>query len=285
MENALFHGNIVDASRILYTPSEFAREYLNYLQETGNLQARSPHVSARRNLRSFLFFCVNSGEGTLSYQGRDYALRAGDCVFIDCRLPYSHRTSESLWSLTWVHFYGNPAVGIYSKYLERGGQPCFHPDDITPFVRRMNRLRQVAQTQDYIRDMRVNEELTCLLTLLMEQSWHPESRERSGKKSSLYAIKLYLNEHYNERITLEDLAGQFYINKYYLTRLFREGFGCSVGTYLQQLRITRAKELLRFSDKSIEEIGYECGIGAPHYFSRLFRKMEGISPSEYRKMW
>ncbi|MBR6326712.1 MAG: AraC family transcriptional regulator [Lachnospiraceae bacterium] len=285
MENALFHGALVDASRILYTPSEFARDQLIYLQEIGRLRARSPHTSARRDLSSYLFFCVTSGEGILSYQGKSYALQPGDCVFVDCRQPYSHQTSESLWSLSWVHFSGGSALGIYEKYLERGGQPCFRPEDQKPFTDLLAYLQQVAGSQDYIRDMRLHEGLTRLLTLLMEQSWHPEHQELDGKKKELASVKHYLQGHYTQKITLDDLSARFYINKYYLTRIFREYFGCSINQYLQELRITHAKELLRFSDKSMEEIGYECGIGAPYYFSRLFRKVEGISPSEYRKQW
>ena len=56
-------------------------------------------------------------------------------------------------------------------------------------------------------------------------------------------------------------------------------------TYLQQVRITHAKRMLRFTDKSIEEIGLECGIGELNYFSRVFKKLECASPSEYRRMW
>ena len=49
--------------------------------------------------------------------------------------------------------------------------------------------------------------------------------------------------------------------------------------------MTRAKQLLRFTDKTVEEIGAECGLGAPHYFSRMFREVEGVPPSEFRKQW
>ena len=77
----------------------------------------------------------------------------------------------------------------------------------------------------------------------------------------------------------------FYINKFYLTRIFKEKFGVTLNNYLLQIRITHAKQLLRFTDKTVETIGVECGMGSVHYFSRMFKKIEGISPSEYRKIW
>ncbi len=284
--NPLFHGTMVDADRILYTPSEFARENLLSLQEIGTLQAKQQHVSRRKNLNSFLFFVVRSGRGHLDYGGRHYELQEGDCVFLNCQLEYSHETSPDLWRLSWVHFDGPSAAGIYEKYMSRGGQNAFHPQDPEPFLDLLEKLYLAAASTDYIRDMRINEGLTSLLTLLMEQSWNPELQsEREGKKRDLSAIRSYLNEHYPEKISLDELAARFYINKYYLIRIFKETYGVPVGQYLLGIRITKAKQLLRFTDRSIEDIGQSCGLGAPYYFSRTFHKVEGISPSEYRKQW
>lgn len=108
MDQELFNpqSSSVTSSRILYTPSTFARTSLLHLQEIGSLQAIHQHTSTRTNLTSFLCFVVLSGEGTLSYEEQTYQLGEGDCVFIDCRKAYSHSTSDNLWSLQWCHFYG-----------------------------------------------------------------------------------------------------------------------------------------------------------------------------------
>lgn len=58
-----------------------------------------------------------------------------------------------------------------------------------------------------------------------------------------------------------------------------------ITTYLQQVRTTHAKRMLRFTDKRVEEISLEYGIGELNYFSRVFKKPEGVSPSKYRKLW
>ena len=85
----------VRSSRIIYTPSVFARSSLLHLQETGTLQALHPHKSERSGLHSCLFFTVLSGTGRLVYEGGAHELQAGDCVFIDCRKPYSHETQKA----------------------------------------------------------------------------------------------------------------------------------------------------------------------------------------------
>lgn len=286
MNTPLFPGSSVESDRILYTPSGFARTSLIHLQEAGVLQAIQPHISRREHLTSYLFFLVLGGSGELRYNKQKYELAAGDCVFLDCRQSYSHATAENLWQLKWVHFYGPNMNSIYEKYLSRGGRPCFHPENPANFEDILNQILIIAASDDHIRDMRLFEKLTSLLTLLMEESWQPSAgRYSASKKQNLRNLKEYLEQHYQERILLDDLAEKFFINKYYLTRIFKEQFGVSINTYLLQVRITHAKQLLRFTDKSIEEIGIECGIGDGNYFSRMFKKVEGVPPGEFRKLW
>lgn len=278
-------ASIVSSNRVLYTPSAFARSSLLHLQEIGTLQALAPHTSTRSNLQSYLYFTVLSGSGELNYDGKKYDLKKGDMVFIDCRKPYSHTTDSNLWSLRWCHFYGPTLSFVYEKYVERGGRPTFRPEDTAPFLSTLDSLYKLASGSDYIRDMRINEELNRLCTLLMEQSWNPEEATTAPKKLSVVEVKEYLEQHYAEKITLDELSTRFFINKYYLTRVFKEQFGQSITAYLTSLRITHAKQLLRFSEKSVEEIGLECGLGQLHYFSRVFKEVEGVPPSIYRSQW
>ena len=278
-------ASIVSSNRVLYTPSSFARTSLFHLQEIGTLQALAPHTSKRDGLQSYLFFTVLSGTGSLTYGDKEYKLEKGDMVFIDCRKAYSHTTSDKLWSLRWCHFYGPTLSFVYEKYVERGGKAVFRATDTAPFLNTLDSLYTLASGSDYIRDMRINEELNRLCTLLMEQSWHPEEAVTAPKKMSVVDVKEYLEQYYSERISLDDLASRFYINKYYLTRVFKEQYGQSITAYLTSLRITHAKQLLRFTDKTVEEIGLECGLGALHYFSRVFKEVEGVAPSTYRAQW
>ena len=287
MDRELFNpqSSSVRSSRILYTPSTFARTSLLHLQEVGSLQAVQPHTSTRTNLVSFLCFVVLSGTGELKYEGEEYELTAGDGVFIDCRKAYSHSTSDKLWSLQWCHFYAPSLPAVYEKYKERGGRPVFHPADIASFVSILTELYNLASASDYIRDMRINEKLGVLLTLLMEQSWHPESVTISRKRLELATVKAYLDEHYTKKIALDDLEERFFINKFYLSKIFKETYGTTINNYLISKRITRAKQLLRFTDLTVDEIGAAVGMADANYFSRMFRKVEGSSPREYRKQW
>ncbi|MCD7806410.1 MAG: AraC family transcriptional regulator [Lachnospiraceae bacterium] len=285
MDAALFTNSLVQSSRIIYTPSLFARSNLLYIQEIGSLKAISPHTSGRLGLSSYLFFIVLEGTGELTYNGKHYSLSAGDCVFINCKNPYTQGSSENLWSLKWCHFYGPNLTGIYNKYVERGGYPAFHAGNPSAYERLLDELYDCAASDAYTRDMRIYDRLSSLTALLMEESWHPDTKTGASRGRNMLEIKDYIDANYREKLSLEQLADLFFISKHYLARRFKEQCGTSVASYIQQVRITHAKSLLRFSDQTIEKIGEECGIADPNYFARMFKKLEGVSPGEYRKLW
>ena len=92
----------------------------------------------------------------------------------------------------------------------------------------------------------------------------------------------YIKEHFSEEITLDDVARQVDISPYYFSKLFKQEVGENFIEYLTQTRIAKAKEYLVNPKYSIKEICGLCGYSDPNYFSRIFRKYEGVSPSEYR---
>lgn len=285
LDKALFHGDLVNTSRIIYTPSDFAKLSLFHIQEIGTLQATKPHTSKRESLQSYLFFIVNSGSGKLVYDETEYDLSRGFCVFIDCLHPYSHTTTDDLWSLSWIHFDGPSMANIYQKYIERGGLPAYNPKDQISYKSTFKELYDVVVSNSFVRDMEINTKISEILSLIMADSWNPEKSKTGTKKTIMIEIKKYLDENFAKKIALDDISKRYFINKYYLTRVFKEQFGISIMDYLQSVRITEAKNLLRFSDMSAEEIGVKTGIGDVYYFSRVFKKVEGISIREYRTQW
>lgn len=298
-QNLFTSSSSVSSTRIIYTPSSFARSSLIHLQETGTLQALQPHKSERSGLSFCLFFMVLSGSGELIYDEKDYELHTGDCVFIDCRKKYSHETGQKrnvdhaavdtpdkdLWNLAWCHFYGPNMNAIYRKYQERGGRPVFQTEQLGSYRTILSELYQIAKSDDYVRDMRIHEKLSSLLILLMEDAWSGEKVSKGTTSSvDIQQVKEYLDANFTEKITLDDLAFRFFINKYYLMSRFKERYGVTINAYLNQVRTTYVKQQLRFTDKTVECLAVELGL-EPNYLSRLFKKVEGVSPTEFRSKW
>lgn len=96
---------------------------------------------------------------------------------------------------------------------------------------------------------------------------------------------MWVDENYTEQLSLQSLSSSFYINKEYLATLFKETYGFTVNFYIAHVRVSKAKEMLRFTDMSVEEIGEKVGIEDPNYFSGMFKRVEGVSASKYRESW
>ena len=94
-----------------------------------------------------------------------------------------------------------------------------------------------------------------------------------------------LNEHFCDSITLTDTASLLSVTPQYLSKLFSAEMGISFSAYLCDLRLCRAAELLKSSDKTITEICYECGHENLSHFHRSFKKKYGVTPGDYRNQF
>ncbi|MBQ7076128.1 MAG: helix-turn-helix transcriptional regulator [Clostridia bacterium] len=96
-----------------------------------------------------------------------------------------------------------------------------------------------------------------------------------------HEIYSYINKNYKEKISLNELCFLFGTNKTTLCSSFKNAYGDTVVGYINRLKIKEAKKLMREKDYNLTEISQVLGFSSVHYFSRLFKKMEKISPSEY----
>ena len=116
------------------------------------------------------------------------------------------------------------------------------------------------------------------LTLLLD-------KDRAGNLRQINQAKKYIEENYMKNITLEDLGTHIGFNPSYFSSLFKKETGTSFIEYLSQIRMEKAKELLRESDLRIQDICLMVGYNDVKYFSKSFMKYTGLKPNEYRKIF
>lgn len=93
----------------------------------------------------------------------------------------------------------------------------------------------------------------------------------------------FINEHYQDRLTLNRLADEFHLSEKYVSRYFVEHFNITFSNYIIHLRLTHAKQLLETTDESITEVAMQSGFSNVSYFIRSFKNTYGVAPLQYRK--
>ena len=141
------------------------------------------------------------------------------------------------------------------------------------------------QITDYIlKPVNYEEFGTCIDNLKIalfqrQSSGAGEQRE----ERPIHVITRYLQEHLAEEVSLSVLAEEFHLSAQYISQLFKNEIGVGFLTYLTNIRMERAKQLLLSTSLSIAEVSEQSGYGDYRVFTKVFKKSEGITPSQYRR--
>ncbi len=277
-----------DSRRLLHTPSQLARNSLFYLQEIGVLPCSPGFCSQRDALDSYLFLIVPRGTGTLTYCGASYSLKPGCIVWINCNHGYSYRSSHDRpLELAWIHCNSASMKYLYSFFHQRHNSILLHAKELEPFMSIHETLEKMISEKEPNFEYHISLQLHALVNqiTLFSSDTDGISNAASSISEKGALIKAYIETHFAEKITLDDLSREFCVSKYYMLRSFRNQYGMTIIQYLATCRIQHAKKLLRFSDMQIEMIGRACGIDDVSYFNRLFRSYEGMTAGQFRKQW
>ncbi len=159
------------------------------------------------------------------------------------------------------------------------GMSVYAPPYNMPNVKRMHKREAVPFGADQILRLK----LEMFLILLIREAM----RNGSGTADSvsdadgIAAVHRFVCEHYNQKITLEQICLLFGTNKTTLCDEFRAAYGDTVFNYINKLRVDKAKKLMREGELSITDISARVGFSSIHYFCRVFKKLVGRTPREY----
>lgn len=150
-----------------------------------------------------------------------------------------------------------------------------------PFVEDHAGLRSVVEKLP-LRDR--DKIVSCLRIMDICAKYISLSNRFNPEKSDLApAVKKYINENYRSAISLELLRSHFFCSRATVINAFQKRYGIGINRYVTQVRIERAKELLAFSRRSVKEVALSCGFSDQNYFSKVFAKETGRTPTQYRK--
>lgn len=229
-------------------------------------------------------YCVE-GEGWVVFENnKKIPIRKNTILVIPAHMPHIYGATEAdPWNIYWFHLKGE-AVEQFIQSFDMYNSTIYVP--VTQAVGIINLFDQCYETllykgysfKHYLYVSQVLRYLLGILTLLHGES-HPDERKNVYVERSIQ----YMFEHVQSSLTLNELADHVSLSKPHFIHLFKQITGYSPIEYYLRLKIQRACQYLDLTDCSVKEISKNIGIQDPYYFSRVFSKIMGQSPSDYRK--
>jgi two-component system, response regulator YesN len=110
-----------------------------------------------------------------------------------------------------------------------------------------------------------------------------KAKKYQKEKNNMQRIEEYLQQHYQEDVTLQEIADTFFLSREYISRKFKQEYNLTITDYLLNIRLAKAKKLLENPYLKIYEVAYGVGYGNEKYFSKVFKKQVGATPNEFRR--
>lgn len=178
----------------------------------------------------------------------------------------------------------------YEKLLEIFHQPVpifrFTGELRKRVCRRLNDIFLLGQSIDPMKNLKIHMKFIEFLSLLHDnqnQNAYFNGSDMNPTEEKIYAISSFIHTHYQEELSLDMLAQEFYISNCYLSHQFKDVTGFTLTDYIQITRIRNVESMLINTNTPITEIALQCGFTSFSQFNRVFQKHVGMSPSAYRK--
>lgn len=278
MEVFFMNSKTIDRNVDLYTDfyvnRNFKNRELNILSAGRHINI-PPYVSHQENYNSYSMHYILKGQGTLRYEGKSVTLKEGDIflLFPDCDYYYETSITDP-WDYIWVEFLGQSA-----DYIIKGTE--FSKEE--PFLYGKHNLKQhfkniIAHkgTNDSDRYAMLGH-LYILLSKLMVTPADNKDRE------TLSIVLDYIKNHYSEDISVDKLAFATKISRDYLCKVFMNELNTIPSSYIVRYRVYESLYLLSNTDYTIAKISNMVGFYDQFHFSKSFKKVLGMTPSQYRK--
>ncbi len=237
-------------------------------------------MERRRHDSHLIIYCV-AGLGHLSIGGETWRIQAGDLLCLPRGLAHSYRADEGdPWSIYWVHFDGELAEQ-YLQFLN-ADHPVLrlgmHPSVVTGFSGLFSLGRGGYPERAFIHGS------AQLKELLTDVGWQrSRAGSGSGARVDMDRIEQLMRRRIDRSLRLDELAEEAGMSRYHFVRRFREQTGHSPIQYFIHLKMQYACQLLDSDTRSVKQTAAALGYDDAYYFSRLFKKVMGVSPQHYRR--
>jgi len=246
-------------------------------------QAKGHYTYRKKGLpENLLIYCVD-GNGWFKLRNKTYQVQPNEFFMLPRNMEHAYGSDDANpWSIYWLHFGGVqlPELNKLSSILPSSG-----PSQISgreEIVKAFNKMYHALSLGYSINNlMFANLCIPHFLSFFLYNSQHFYESPALQSNVVDQAIQ-YMNQHLDQNISLPELSASYNYSTSRFSSLFKDRTGFAPIDYFLHMKVQKATQLLDFTDKPVKEIASELGFDDPYYFSRLFKKIMAVSPSDFR---
>lgn len=273
-----------------------------------SIYAVHTHLTSRRDIRTlqnhFLLLLFTDGDGYLQHHDNIYDFKAGDCILLydmnelhivpSLSRPCSFIEISFLQEHILYKSFEASALTIVDTYLN---SPCnltlrsLSEKEYTIIYNLANTCILLSK-DTLIYSMFLSQQIISTIIFYLARIYdmsdikkRQKSRTSASHTVMIEQVRQYVKLNYSAPLSLSSLADLVYTNPSYLSRIFKAETGIALSAYINEIRITHARQMLIDTDELIIDIAIACGYNYVPHFNRIFHELSGMTPTDYRKAY
>lgn len=273
--------------QMVVLPTESFSDYVEhpqvrrlYLTDVGFFPCAKNHYREREDgIEENIFIFCTEGSGTIVVEGTEYILHENEAFCIPRFRGHRYfACPEDPWSILWVHFKGED-VAFYP--IEECCVVKFNTQHATNRMHFLFDLLFRVLEGNYTLGNFIY--ISQVLSLILAETYDREKGNTTLEQNKhVTNVVKYMYQHLNENLTLEQIVQEFELSKSYLNAVFQKYTQHAPMDFFINLKMKRACEMLRSTDVYVYEVAQALGYTDQYYFSRIFKRVVGMSPREYK---
>lgn len=233
--------------------------------------------------QTILIYCLE-GQGQTRIGSAEYTINREQALIIPPETSHMYRASaQDPWSIFWIHFDGSASGEIIEAIAPKPQQPVLSVPDFRSIRQAFEDIYScinynyadaglLAMTTEFLR---------LISKIRLNSAGYRFKHEESSDR--IQVAIAFMEEHLGMAMSLDEIAAQAGLATAQFSKLFKERTNQSPVAYFIQLKMRRACELLHETNQPVASIAHQLGYDDPFHFSRLFKKVQGCAPANYRK--
>lgn len=255
-----------------------------YIEDIGS-EHDQEHIIRPQGYWAYQWIQCYHGEGILYVNNKQYVVKKDSGMLLYPHEIHEYKKKTDTWLVDFISFNGTMVMDTLCNHgFTESGVYLMRQSDI--LLGKIRKAIAVLQTTDYMKNYTCSSIAYAILMDIIKYRFDGRSSEQASPHSRIQPVIEYINHHYHEPLTLEELAGLLKVTPQHLCILFKNTLSMRPFEYITKIRINHSKAIMNHQKHiKIEDVAKQVGYESTSYYCSNFKKIEGMTPKTYQRLY